>query len=63
MFLDGDIGERPADAFQTRRPVLAGGRTVFEWTERIWGTFKEGDTRRLEIRLRRLRKNLSVDWK
>lgn len=34
-----------------------------ERTERIWGTFKEAQTRRLEIRLGRVRKNLSVDWK
>jgi serine/threonine-protein kinase len=34
-----------------------------EKTERIFGTFKEGEARRLEVRLGRLRKNLSVDWK
>ena len=34
-----------------------------EKTQQIWGTFKEGETRRLEVRLGRLRKNLSVDWK
>ena len=34
-----------------------------EKSERIWGTFKPGETRRLEVRLGRLRKNLSVDWK
>jgi hypothetical protein len=34
-----------------------------EKTEHIFGTFKEGQTRRLEIRLGRLRKNLSVEWR
>jgi hypothetical protein len=43
-------------------------RVVVSWdgnekAERIWGTFKPGETRRLEVRLGRLRKNLSVDWK
>jgi hypothetical protein len=32
-------------------------------TERIFGTLKEGETRRLEVRLGRVRKNLSVDWR
>jgi serine/threonine protein kinase len=31
-------------------------------TERILGTFKPGITRRLEVRLGRIRKNLSLDW-
>ena len=31
--------------------------------ERLTTTFKPGQTRRLEIRLGRIRKNLSVDWK
>jgi len=34
-----------------------------EKAERIWGMFKEGEARRLEIRLGRVRKNLAVDWK
>jgi hypothetical protein len=33
-----------------------------ERTERIAGTFKPGVTRRLFVRLGRLRKNLSVEW-
>jgi hypothetical protein len=32
-------------------------------TEQIAGTFKPGVTRRLEVRLGRLRKNLSLEWK
>jgi hypothetical protein len=31
--------------------------------ERVAWTFKAGESRRLEIRLGRLRKNLSVEWK
>jgi len=31
--------------------------------ERLAATFKAGQTRLLEIRLGRIRKNLSVDWK
>jgi hypothetical protein len=31
--------------------------------ERITTTFRAGQTRLLEIRLGRIRKNLSVDWK
>jgi len=34
-----------------------------ERTEEISGTFKPGDTRRLEIRVGRLRKDLSLDWR
>jgi hypothetical protein len=34
-----------------------------EKSERISGMFKEAETRRLEIRLGRVRKNLSVEWK
>ena len=34
-----------------------------ERTQRIWGTFKPGATRRLEIRIGRLRKDLSLDWR
>jgi serine/threonine-protein kinase len=34
-----------------------------ERSERISGMFKEAQTRRLEVRLGRVRKNLSVDWK
>jgi serine/threonine protein kinase len=33
-----------------------------ERTERIVGTFKPGITRRLQVRLGRLRKNLSLEW-
>jgi pyruvate/2-oxoglutarate dehydrogenase complex dihydrolipoamide acyltransferase (E2) component len=33
-----------------------------ERTERIASTFKAGETRRLQVRLGRLRKNLSLEW-
>ena len=33
-----------------------------EKTERIVGAFKAGVTRRLQVRLGRLRKNLSLEW-
>ena len=32
-------------------------------TESIWGNFEPGRTRRLEIRVGRLRRNLSLDWR
>ena len=31
-------------------------------TERIQGNFRAGETRRLQVRLGRLRKNLSLEW-
>jgi hypothetical protein len=34
-----------------------------EKTERIVGSFRPGATRRLEARVGRLRKNLSLEWK
>jgi hypothetical protein len=34
-----------------------------ERTDRIQGRFEAGQTRRLEIRMGRLRKSLSLDWR
>jgi hypothetical protein len=52
--------EVPAGRHDIRVQVSWGGN---EKTGRIFGTLKEGETRRLEVRLGRVRKNLSVDWR
>jgi hypothetical protein len=52
--------EVPAGRHDVRVQVSWQGN---EKTAQIWGTWKEGETRRLEVRLGRMRKNLSVDWR